>query len=48
MESISEKITSYLGSRGYPQVEVYPDVKPNREARIVDVVIVVDQPIKSL
>ena len=43
MESISEKITSYLGSRGYPQVEVYPDIKPNREARIVDVVIVVDQ-----
>jgi outer membrane protein insertion porin family len=43
MESIAEKITSYLGSRGYPQVEVYPDIKPNREARIVDVVIVVDQ-----
>jgi len=43
MESIAEKITSYLGSRGYPQVEVYPDIKPNREARIVDVVFVVDQ-----
>ncbi len=43
MESIAEKISNYLGSRGYPQVEVYPDIKPNRGTKIVDVVIVVDQ-----
>jgi outer membrane protein insertion porin family len=42
MESICEKISDYLGAHGYPQVEVYPDLHPNREARSVDVVIVVD------
>ncbi len=43
MESICEKISDYLGAHGYPQVEVYPDLNPNREARSVDVVIVVDK-----
>ena len=43
MESISEKIANYLGSKGYPQVEVYPDIKPYRGTKIVDVAIVIDQ-----
>jgi len=43
MESISEKISDYLGAHGYPQVEVYPDIKTNRGEKVVDVVIVVDQ-----
>ena len=43
MESISEKISNYLGAKGYPQVEVYPDIKQNRGEKLVDVVIVVDR-----
>jgi outer membrane protein insertion porin family len=43
MESISEKISDYLGAHGYPQVEVYTDIKTNRGEKVVDVVIVVDQ-----
>lgn len=43
MESIAEKISDYLASHGYPQVEVYPDIKPNSATRLVDVAIVVDQ-----
>jgi len=42
MESIAEKVEGYLASLGYPQVEVYPDIKPNKETRTVDVTIVVD------
>lgn len=42
MESISEKVEGYLASRGYPQVEVYPDIKPNKETGLVDVTIVID------
>lgn len=42
MESISEKVEGYLASRGYPQVEVYPDIKPNKETGLVEVTIVID------
>ncbi len=39
---MSEKISDYLSSLGYPQIEVYPDVKPNRATKLVDIDIVID------
>lgn len=43
MQTVAEKISAYLSSRGYPQVEVYPEVEPHRDTRLVDVKIVIDQ-----
>ena len=43
MRQMTEKISDYLASRGYPQVEVYPELIPHRKNNIVDVKIVVDQ-----
>lgn len=42
MESASEKISDYLGSRGYPQVDVYPEVKADKSTRIADIELVID------
>jgi outer membrane protein insertion porin family len=43
MESIGEKISAYLARNGYPQVEVYPEIKPDSSTKLVDVAIVIDQ-----
>ncbi|PCJ29863.1 MAG: outer membrane protein assembly factor BamA [Rickettsiales bacterium] len=43
MQRMAEKVSKYLGGKGYPQVEVHPEVTPNRASGTVDVVIVVDQ-----
>ncbi len=43
MQRMAEKISEYLASKGYPQVNVTPDVRTNRNSQTVDVVIVVDQ-----
>lgn len=43
MHRMSEKISDYLASKGYPQVDVSPDIQANRASGIVDVTIVVDQ-----
>lgn len=43
MERLCEKITSYLGGKGYPQVDVYPETIINNETKTVDVKIVVDE-----
>lgn len=42
LESAALQIEGHLASRGYPQVEVYPDVKPNKDTKTVDVQMVVD------
>lgn len=42
METLAERISNYLAGKGYPQVEVYPDIEVNRLSRTVDVKIVVD------
>jgi len=43
MQRMSDKIADYLASKGYPQVDVRPNVVPNRATGLVDVTIVVDQ-----
>ena len=43
MQRMSEKIADYLASKGYPQVDVRPNVVLNRENGLVDITIVVDQ-----
>ena len=43
MQRMSDKIADYLASKGYPQVDVRPNIVPNRATGLVDVTIVVDQ-----
>lgn len=43
MQRVSEKISEYLAGKGYPQVNVSPEIHTNRKTRKVDVVIVVDE-----
>jgi outer membrane protein insertion porin family len=43
MQRTAEKISVYLAGKGYPQVDVRPDIVPNKAGGIVDVTIVVDQ-----
>lgn len=42
MENLSENISNYLASKGYPQVDVYPDLDVDSLNRVVHVKIVVD------
>ncbi len=46
MNRAAEKITDHLAAKGYPQVNVYPDVTPNRKLGTVDVSLVVDEAAK--
>jgi outer membrane protein insertion porin family len=43
MQKLSEKIAEHLAGRGYPQVEVHPDINTDRATKTVDVKIVVNQ-----
>lgn len=43
LQKVAENISNHLSSLGYPQVEVYPDVKPDRINNIVDATIIIDQ-----
>ena len=43
MQRMAEKISEYLAGKGYPQVNVSPDIHTNRKNQTVDVVIVVEQ-----
>jgi outer membrane protein insertion porin family len=40
---VRQQIATYLAEKGYPQVDVRPEITPNRESSVVDVAIVVDQ-----
>lgn len=42
MEKLADTISDYLAGKGYPQVEVYPDIDINRNDKIANVKIVVD------
>lgn len=43
VQKMADKITDYLAGKGYPQVDVHPDIRTNPAKGTVDVVIVVDQ-----
>jgi outer membrane protein insertion porin family len=43
IQKTAEHIADYLASKGYPQVDVHPDIKTNPSTGTVDVVMVVDQ-----
>ena len=43
IQNSAENISNYLGSKGYTQVDVRPEVKPNPATGLVDVIMVVDQ-----
>lgn len=43
LQAITDKIANYLASKGYPQVDVYLDIKPNRILNIVEAKIIIDQ-----
>ncbi len=46
MEKVSEKIEKHLASKGYPHVNVTPEVVPDRANSLANVTIVVDQAAK--
>lgn len=43
LELVVEKISNYLGNRGYPQVEVDPNLMLDKKSKIADVVINIHQ-----
>ncbi len=43
MYEVAEKISNYLAGRGFPQVEVYPDIKADAVERVVNVAIIIDR-----
>ncbi len=43
IENVAEKISNYLASKGYPQLEVYPDYRLDRNGKVVDVVIIIEE-----
>jgi len=42
-QKTAERIADYLAGKGYPQVDVHPDIQTNPSSGTVDVVMVVDQ-----
>lgn len=43
LDKIADKMSSYLASRGYPQITVYPDAKNQVTAKVVDIKFVIDK-----
>lgn len=43
INNITEKISKYLAKKGYPQVDIRPDIKKNTADKTIDVAIIVDQ-----